>query len=71
MATQLKLKLREDDIEMFCPSCWNDETFTKSPNFKNYVCCGCGFPIEVEFVEFVEVGNTGYWQTIKEQSDEQ
>ena len=60
MSTQLKLKLREDDIEMFCPSCWNIETFTKNPEFSKqstcpvYVCCGCGFPVHVEEMEKYE-----------------
>ena len=60
MVTQLKLKLHDDDIEMFCPSCWNDETFTKNPEFSKqstclvYVCCGCGFPITAEEMEMTD-----------------
>ena len=58
MEKQLKLNLNENDIEMFCPSCWVEETFTEMSEFSEksvcpvYVCCACGFPVHVERGEY-------------------
>ena len=59
MNKQLKLEINPDDIEIFCPSCWTEETFTETTEFTEtaptsvhcFVCCRCGFPTHVEFAD--------------------
>lgn len=39
----------EKNIELFCPSCENEQNFNAHPKFKVWVCVECGFSISIEF----------------------
>ena len=36
-------------IELFCPSCLQEQHFKPSEQFDCHCCCECGFPVCVEF----------------------